>query len=760
MIEVIGKGFTDFQGRETSFLLGNTPDPMSFYVDFNVDFSVTLSFNVTVLKNGNTLSLTNGQWSDFGFVAGSTVTGTYGANTIPGSVTVDFIDGAIMVVTGATLPGSDMEYSEGKISAAIVPDSIEFYFNLVRNSSSGSIYSLIDGEVQRFNIDSSGLAELDPSIAFSQIGNKSGGSTMFPTLERLSDDSLGRRVYRIFSGFQIWTFFPGNIFDANECVKAFIQIEVLPQYNNPSTKLLKTTTELGNTGFLGENFNGITPAYSVLSTTWTTTDDEAMEGMDYTRPSKFTVEIAGFFSASSKFNFGWYYLPNDESIYKNLPNPINNNLMELHFDAPLDLVTPYNLVGNLNSSGCGIEVNDLYFDYSGSVLTVTGMISPFGSFTSYISDRPDDRDFKMWVRCENPTLTDTFINPVNLDLGGTMEKFSPPLGEYEGVSFVVYGHDEEPRARFFTEDDIRVRTQFLLPKDERYTSLRGSVVARNTTEDTEFELENFTIPIDPYPTLTDGTIPINYTAQRNFKLSPENPHNTIVVERNTLIDDTLFYGMTMDYSLLLRWEYWLQQMNANIEFFGSQTKNWQIYQTAFWSVYFKFEIVTPVGTFKNYKVIPIHQYDDWDGTSVFTYFRLDGTPITKPLANEQIRVVCTHTPSDSLLFGVAYKWAQMTIEPTESSPRWDLSSVYPFGNVPQNPLSPLDGEDGVKITVTGTTIVTECLFDPSKVTNPSAISFTGEVYAIIRTKEPADDITFNGSPWIVNGYTESVSISG
>ena len=86
------------------------------------------------------------------------------------------------------------------------------------------------------------------------------------------------------------------------------------------------------------------------------------------------------------------------------------------------------------------------------------------------------------------------------------------------------------------------------------------------------------------------------------------------------------------------------------------------------------QIDTPDGSYQDFELLDIHNYDDWTvgtGTTTVEYFREDGvTAITKPIIGELTHVKMTFT---NALFSVGGAWGQLTAEGFELSPRWALS---------------------------------------------------------------------------------------
>jgi hypothetical protein len=71
---------------------------------------------------------------------------------------------------------------------------------------------------------------------------------------------------------------------------------------------------------------------------------------------------------------------------------------------------------------------------------------------------------------------------------------------------------------------------------------------------------------------------------------------------------------------------------------------------------------------------------------------------------------------------------QITVEPTESNPRFISSTVIDYDNNPSNPLIPLVGEVGCKLTFPTTTQAKlECYFNPDLINLTNGVKFTTKI---------------------------------
>ena len=720
---VVSRTFKDDQNRELAFPYFNGYDRVTAKYTINVDFSVNFSVLNSVIKSGTTLILTNGTWEQFGFVVGATISGTYGVNAFAGTEVIAYIDGALMNLTGLTT-SNDGTYDVGSITTNSTADAIDFLFNLVPNNQSGSAPSLIDGEVNRFTVFLDGMAVND-ELDFTRLNNFSGGSYMEAKVKRIADVGT-KKAYEITVVFNPWTVKLPDLYTANNCPKPWIEIDVFPQFNNAGVKLTTINTPNdANIGLANESGNGGIPAYTLHSCTFADLDDNPLDTIDYAQVTKFNIRINGAFTADSKFNFFLFNDVQTPSLYKNLPTDFNQNSIVLTRNTAIPVGT---LAGTLNSAtrpdGVLMSLSNVVVTNHTTYATITGRLTPNTEFTTLMQGIGDfDRNYKLWIRCEDSTLTDNLINPVWVRCSeANFSKEFVPLGEYEAiVSIGAKQHDGQDVYEIIREDDVRFIIDLRLPKENDFEVISIGTVVRNTTTGVEFDLEKFSTLLSSYPQLPNGTRPINYVNQRLFNLSSENLNNVVLMQRNATLDNTDNYGLKIDYSTLINWKEWLIQNNATLDFFGNDTQNWVDYITGDWEVQIKLEITTPLGSYENYETLPLLDYDSWDGTTTIEWFTLSDEPITQPFRNETTKLKVTHTPTIPIDEVTGDEWGQITVEPFEAEKRFSISTVWTT-DTPNCPLVPLPSFTKLKKTVTTDSMILECLFDPTKINTTNGIS--------------------------------------
>jgi len=756
---VIDKEYTDEQSRVYTNYFANVIDERKHSITLELNYNVLIGGSVVVEKDENHLFLPIGQtWESYGIVEGCTITGTYGGNTIPALTTVTFCEDRTLVLS-SVLPGANANYSTGELFFDITPESIEFFFNYVPSSEVGNEFSLIDGNPNKYVADGvDALTIGGPILVMSQLGNTSGGWNNTPYIFRIADSSVGRKRYVVeFSDRQPY-FLNGELFEYGDCVKPWYKFSFLSQTSNPSIRISTISyASLGNTGFFGESFNGNQPnyyasgvidgVYEVASTTLTVSTD-VVSVVDYVEDTDFIVRVDGKFDATSKFGIAFFRVPNPDE-YQNLTSQISFNASTCIEDNLIVGVNP-DIIGLLNSSGASVNITNVLIQQFGTYALIKGTIEPQPLFTSYISDVANySKLYRLAVKVEDWELTGDSIKPVWLTASyGELQKYIPPLGAWlDAFGYTLTDHkgDTTPFVSgtygfvpeyLITEDNVNLQLKLRVPRPSTqiaqgrtYTGVTVSVVAKHVVFGTTFKFESFDLPFGAE--LGDDTLLFDNTIGRGFKYPATSPNNVITTGRSLPEDNVDSFGVFIDYGILMNWKYWEQQLNAAIDFYPNQDKDWFHYQSGFWVLDMMFELQTTDGAYVNFVSLEHTTYDDSDVVSTIEFFKEDLTPITKPLLGEKCIVRATHAAP----FGDPWEsdvWGEITVEPFENSPRWLSSSLYDDNIGGGNPLLSMPLNTKLKRTLSGDLAIFETVFDASLINTLNGISFTSRVQGTSR----------------------------
>lgn len=707
-LSIISRKFYDDQNREVNFLLGNANNYIKCVYRINVDYTINLSPSTSLLVNGTTLTLTNGAWEDFGFVVGSNLL-SVNVNGHIATKDILIISGADMLINSTFHPSiPDGNYTTGTLTCLTKTEGLNVHFNFCKNSFA-TPNSLIDGEINRWTVDELDLLSVGATKNLTRLGNQSGlGKIISQTVKKVRSSPL---VFEVTIETFITPFWTGEPFFSAESLASWVKFQALPDFNNPNVLLERSEKYNGNVGYFNENFNGNVSAYVKDSISWEDANGNSLDVMDFAQPSLFETRINGTFTSGSKFQFYAFFPSTETEDFSSLPTDASKNFISTTHTKVMAVNTDYTFATENNSVGAGVQFVNVRIEQFGTYAIVTGRVEPNAEFTDLMQNRDsNNRRYRLWVRCENPSLDFNSSDMVNVEIdNGLMLKATQPLGTFD-MDEQFLNHVLEPLEldkdtyTIITEDDVLRVSSFQLPRhEEEYTEINVRTRAINITTGESFDLEKFTCNLSALPMLPNGTRPINSIIQRPFNIAFPSQMTRIIFERVTADDTVDSYAVRVKYPFLSRWEYWLQQLNASNDFFGNKTRNWRTYQNTDWKVESVLGIVKGDGEYQNPYTIAIRDYDDADIPYTFEFFRLDGTPITAPL-DEIVRVKVTHDAT------VSDCWGTITVEPKENAPRWLISTDYAQTD-PNYPLQPLNGETALKKRINADSVEFECLFD-------------------------------------------------
>ncbi len=740
-LTVINKQYTDLLSRTGSYPKGNALDAISLLYEVEIDTVLNLSAGVSVLKSNNTFTLSQGNWSDL-------IAASAGANVkfmLAGgglvTTTVVFANGADMTL--AAVGGyADGTYSSGTFEMTDIMNGFDINFNLPLNSDLGTAFSLIDGSTQSFSVVLVNALTIGLTDTMLQTGDRSGGSTMTATVTRNADATSGNQVFQFDLTYEIWVVVdPTHFLDA-EAIGDYFEVIAQPQSGDPSVTLSVTNLQIGNTGLVGENLNGMTADYTLDSIVWTDNSANVMEAFDANQPSNFSIVISrtsGNFTAANRFNAKFLNVANDPSVFSQNLLTTNQNLTIAVNSALIPFATPTNINSGANADGAAVTIKTFNVVNNTTTILVTGSISPNTEFTTMFNNRDvNDRNYKFWIQCVDNSISYNRDDTVNvlIDDKNAIENIEP-LGPWTDVSVLtIEDHDSDLISTnsdiVILEDDLLATVEFALPKTtiptNPYTQLTGRIVAEKT-DGTRFILEEFIYDVSQLTRLGGDTIPFSYSQERVYKFPSSSDKSVVSFALFPSLDTGTEFGVQLLYGFRAKAETWVPLAGVPDDFLGQKTNNWFPYSDdANWQLKFEMGIgviahtvgataVTP-GEYINDYDFDIRDYNDWaetPGTSI-VYKRLDDTVITRPISGEIIKVLAIHDLSGGAdVFG-ANSWGQIRVRPKEDSPLWMSSTVLDQTDS-ENALTPSDGETKCTITLSGANQIAtlECLFDFSKI---------------------------------------------
>ena len=721
-VQIFNKNYTDIFSNSLGYYKTNVGDPMSLDLTLHASIRMSSNTNPFFLDGSiNYITSSSQSWIDEGFRVGDSITLTIydsgGASIMTWNASVIYVDNTVL--NPSTILGW-YTVSAGEFITITVTNraraTLEILLNHCLNSTAGLPFSLIDGESTRARFEDTDGMIVGDIINGIILVNQSGQFLKECSIERLANYATGIFAYTLNVQYINSGIYDSSSFATSNCLKTYLKMEWASLDGEPFAKTVSVLNESGDTGYFDQPFNtGVVDAALV----------QGVNELDYALPTTFDVIID---SASVDYAIGSAYQSIDTAYYKNRTYSQSNLAMIIESTIPTigipilsyinEFLAQYQL--ELNSITTVGTLNTLNLTFTPSIL--------FTAFMDHVED--GDRLFKLWIKFGNLNLL-VFENQLTK---------SPPVGgPLIPVQNIFIDHSDNTTDSLISsltyeansEDDLAFCGKFLLEKDAVYDSITYKIEAFNTTTLESFDLSNVFFNISTVPQV-GGIYILNQTqtVQNTLPTTSEKRVASLILEPS--LDTLTEYGIKVYFPFLLRWEYWLQQLNADADFYpNNQTKNWFNYNDlGDWQLRLNIELVkdglayifTDVVTDKGYdSTLDIYQ-------TIELYIDSSNTNVGIVTEGQLMRVIGTHTLVNGFVWDDATVWGQITVEPTESNPRFISSTVIDYDNNPSNPLIPLVGEVGCKLTFPTTTQAKlECYFNPDLINLTNGVKFTTKI---------------------------------
>jgi hypothetical protein len=750
----------------------------------NAEFSVKVDYTeISTDSNkftfvGTAIKRASGTWQNAGFVVGDVITITFASAITPTGLrtytrTITYVNGDLIYIDSALpAPFTNLIYpTNGQVGGMIMkinksPQAIEFQFNLTKNGVQSND-SLIDGEINRFVYNGAHLLAVNGTGSFTQLGNKSGGifGSALPVITRLADTTASVFSYKNFKvtfTFVDWAIFNENdIYTAGNCVAPYITVKTYPLIGNPNGVQKDTNgAKEANTGYFNENYNGGQNPYTVITPiSWTDLSNNPIDKMNYLGASKFSVGLTDPFApnSASRYRIGLAFRPKNEDLYKNKLSSLANNIMlitPLYDFAPSLTPSPLVFQGATNDEGVSFQLTDLMFTQSSGAVGIFGKVTPNANAEAFFNDLSDgEREMLLWVEIKNPaTSGQTTSNEVSVLIYEDDCYPAPTIADQipDVISEVLLDHDGNNTNYYglgvrdtVTEDDCLYKIDILLENGKVYDGVRSAISARSIIPVDSFELETVFISFANVPFI-NGIYEVNETISRNFNLPPTSDRNFVKVTRNTALDTSTKYGITIEYGFLNDWRYWLAQPNVDNYFFdqnfpnNNKNKDWHHYQQEPYNLYVDTYLrVAGVDFYNHFKYFDAN-YQQGNATATRTLTNSNGDVISNLMDNEIINLQVDFASLDSN-FVNGTEWVEFTIEDFEAGNRFISSSILARGSVAGNPFI----NNLINVSYIGTQTIRATAQINTALINANKVSLSYRVYSEGRFKSNGSAIYLN-----------------
>lgn len=702
----ISNTYTDIFGNVTTSYKANAGDKivLTSIIEANIliqEDNVN-SFQIDWVNNQLQL-LGSKSWLKEGFRVGDTVslklyeksTWTLFNTT---SLTVDAVDNTYIRFTSGFGGYFDKNAYIIQVSCTRNYDELDFNLNHIDQLSNPTYNSLIDGELTTFKFKSLDSLSVSGTKTGLLIGKQSGQYLISSVLTR-NADAHSSRVYTIVTTFIQSGIYNSKWFDLGTCLKLCYKYSFYSVAGDISNLQTLEFSENANTGWFDEPFNTET-----VNSTLTT----GITSLDYASASTHTVVID---SSSTALYLGACYISTDETYYKNKVDNQQNISYLLNSYVPL-------AVGTYTSYNSGYTIQITSITTVGTVKTINLTFTPL--FTTFIeSCDEDNRLFYIWVRCGNINHL-VFKNQLTKQIDSEL-----PLEVDEDLTYFIRHNDNIENPSFINltksniEDNLAFTSTFYVSNFTVWNSLKLSIVAYNSVTFDEFELEKVFFDLSNIKISNYG----QYILNEHQSVGNDLPSTSLKKKAHLTSILGEESNWVVYYPFINNWKYWEEQLNASINFYPNQNKNWLNYITGNWTVNVKITQTDSTTDYIYRKSIPISNYNTEPliDTS-FELYRSDNTLVTALLDGEIMTIKAIH--DHSTIIGSTF-WGEITIEETETSPRYLLSTEIDYDNNANSPIYPISGLRLTQSTVSNITTFS-CLVDVSKLNSNAKI--TSKIY--------------------------------
>ena len=624
------------------------------------------------------------------------------------------------------------------------------FANHVQSNNAGNEFSLIDGESTGFRIDITqipGYPFLIPdgyTAPFTPFGKHSG---QFATSCELifsneTPTSAGFQINVGFIYFIKFTVIQSGIYDPSQflqnfCLKYYSKMEFARFVGEPFQKKQLIFNDEANNGWFDEPFNvGFSDAVLV----------QGITEIGYDAPTNAQI-IINTPTPVTDIGLGFSYIPGDEDYYKNkIPD---QSIFGMTIPTtPTFALT--NFVSPTNPDGANYTVNVTNVTNVSGVVTIDLTITPNAQFDAFMTGREvGDQTFYVWAR----------VGTVNFLVFNGQLTSNPPIGgplQLDTAGYYDHGQNIDSATATVesgyeanVEDDLAFVGSFLLNVNDVCETFLARIEAFNTVTDETFTLAQTFFSFAGVPQIA-GKYILNETSNVYSILPTTSLKRDAKFVLEPSLDTLTQYGVKIYFPFIYRWEYWLQQTNANNDFYpNDQTKNWVPYgTTGDWTLRLHLELNREgLGYVYDDNVI-IKDYDsDRDIKQNIELF----INSTNQLANivtigQLMRVEATHELIDGQNWEQPSVWGQITVEPTESATRYLLSTTVPFDSNINNPLTPISGQFLQLTFPTPSVAKMVCYFDPGKINLNNGCKFTTKIKGCTTSEEALGKITTDDQP--------------
>lgn len=737
--------YTDAWGNTLCFYRGNAGDVQTARLKCTSIIQITSVGNpISFDPVTNTFISSTKNWEEEGFRVGQTIRGrrlnSSGTQISSWTSTLTYVEGTEIRILSV---GDFYDMTAGQILEVTCTsanrESIDGNFNMVLNSTNGGDFSLIDGESTRFYFSGIDGLTIDTLTNGVFVGNQSGAIVKSVKITRKTTAITYAQYFFIDIEFLNTGFYNSTWFASSECLKPYYKLLWSTVEGEPFSQFPIVIKDNANSGYFNQ-YHNTSPNNAVLVS--------GTDELDYSAASTFDIIVNGI---TTELGIGAVYVPIDDTYFKNKSD--NQSVYTMLLETSGLALSTYSSTLNPDGAGFTIEVNSI--TTVGAQTTVNVTFTPNTAFETFIDENDStDRRFYLWIKCGNANLT---------GFAGSLTKAVPVGGAlilntvnafYDHSQNINIASVEATATIFDTEDDLAFYCDMRLEKNQTYSNIKCRIIAENTITNDSFILQETVFDMSTAP-VSAGIVLTNQTLTINPNLPTTSVKRDAYFRNKASLNNTLNFGMELYYPFTLRYEYWLQQLNADAVFYPNQNKHWSNYSGASdYVLKFEIELVKNDLAYIYQQEVTDLTYDsepkiDWTRELLKAS---DNTPVTS-VFDELLKIKITGTLNVGT-WNPSKTWGMITVREKETSNRFISSTVIDYDFNSSNPLTPITGTKCSLTFPTATQAVLECYFNPSilnvsnydftpKLKDVSFIALIGKTTApddTQKTTSPSDDI--------------------
>lgn len=741
-----GNNFSANGSNYATHLLGSVGERVKCVIDFSVAWSARAVDGVvftTANLGGGVFSVTRnyGSFLDDGLKIGDT-TDFYSydhALMICTGGTITYISDTVIYITGTYSYANYGFFYDAEIHGTTALTAGKYYYGIVGNNDSATFSSAIEGSDQGFygqGFDS-GPVTLDElgNIVSWQFGD-------IVTIDRTGTSGY-TQLFTLTHEFVILPFYldgqeadmeagiaPSYLSGANS-LKHVFKVELSSAISNPNTIHTFTDSQtLGEVSWFNERFNGLqnleysytAPIYQEVTSG--DSCDGLLVGGNTLVELELYSETGAFSSGDTAFVLGLFRL-STESQYE--PSASNEGDANFIYETLRQVVDDSPVTGTIINN-LSIVLN------SASAVTLSAEIDLSGVTVT------ENEKYGLFVICQEFSTSTPISDHVALLVDvKNFDKFADTSGLLTFEQVRLWHHYQDSsvgsgRTNFkgWVEDGFLAYAQAVVKyspyPDAAINFVRGKIIAINTADETEFELDAFNFDLSQVVTV-GGVQQINVTQPRQYKLASGDQFLDARIEMGSGTLTAHVYDIYIPFKM--RYEDWIANVNAATEFFNSaKPKNNLNYKASNYSngqedfnivVVFEVGMDNGDGEITTYRAVmpdfEVYDYEE-DGNTpahwtaeIQTFTSGGGTNLGGAIletANTLVKAVFTHYTA---AINVNNAWGVIRIEELNGGQNAirELSSIWsaPSNNI----LVPESGETATKITSGTNTVTLSCEID-------------------------------------------------